>query len=223
MYGFYVSIISRKEKYRFYDHQSRSVLNLFERFYAGVLPEGINSISIEVYPHDEEFRGSGIVMRDKVMLVPIQSDIASYPQLVETKAKKKFFLKLFLQGIERFQRELSWNTEAFYETIKKIEEVDYINKACYLRKASPTRKYSAEVLVEHEVEYSDIYLQVRDRSTDCVVIQKKVKREFPVEQLYFQVLGKVKWITKTEVHLYSKYAKRPEQVIVLTDYNLPYL
>lgn len=223
MYGFYVSIISRKEKYRFYDHYSRSVLNLFERFYTGDLPKGIKSICIEVYPHDEEVRGSEIVMRDKTMLVPIQSNVDKYPDLVEGKAKKEFFLKLFILGVERLQSELAWIVEAFKETYKKVEEADYINEACYLMKISPTRKYSGEVLVEHEVEYSDIYLQVRDRSTNCVVIQKKVKRELPVEQLYYQILGKVKWINKTEVHLYSKYSKRPEQVIVLTDYNLPYL
>lgn len=124
--------------------------------------------------------------------------------LKDDKEKKQFALNVIKQSIAKVAREKKWDISPFEEVFKKIIELDYNNFWTWGKKVkSPSKQYTAEVYLEHEVKNIDIYVLIRDKQGD-IVKKQLVITELPDEYAYFKHLEKLIWLSDNEVLLINR-------------------
>ena len=93
----------------------------------------------------------------------------------------------------------------FFESVySKIIDTNYVNEWMWKKKVkNPRKDLSAEVFMQHEIDYMMISILIRDSLGEKIFSQKVIS-ELPNEYAYSQHLGKLKWITNTSVVLVNK-------------------
>lgn len=85
--------------------------------------------------------------------------------------------------------------------VNKIEELDYNNFWTFGKKTkSPSKLYTAELYIEHNIEAINFFAVIRDKQND-IVKKKLIVTEKPSEWIYNQYLGKLVWVSDTKIHL----------------------
>lgn len=128
--------------------------------------------------------------------------------------KKKLILETLQEGVRLVIEEENWDSYIFEEVYEEIIKLDYQNNYIYDRpKASPTRKYKAEIFCEHTVHSFDISIIIRDK-TGLELKREKIKSEVPDEWEFVKHLGQLRWISHEEVAIINKTGK-PKWIVQL--------
>ncbi len=118
--------------------------------------------------------------------------------------KKVWTYDVLKSGIEKLLTQTGWPASAFHETLLVISDLNLENKWVWRKpKYSPSRKLTAEVLIEHGVKICDISIVIRDRNGEEVT-KKLLTSNQPSEWDYARHLGSLCWENKNKVVLTNK-------------------
>lgn len=117
--------------------------------------------------------------------------------------KKQLALSALMEGIKIIVTVTGWDLALFEAVNEKIIEADYKNEWVWKKATHKSRKFSAELLLQHEVKQIDISIVLRDKS-GTELAREKIITERPDEWFYVKYLGKFTWISETEVALTNK-------------------
>ncbi|KPU43270.1 hypothetical protein OXPF_31640 [Oxobacter pfennigii] len=118
--------------------------------------------------------------------------------------KKKIIFQIIKESISNIAKEKSWELIPLQEVFNKMEELSYNNFWTFGKKAkSPDKLYTAELYIEHKIGTIDFFAVIRNNQ-DEIVEKKLIISEIPSEYAYTQHLGKLVWVSDTEIHLNDK-------------------
>lgn len=117
--------------------------------------------------------------------------------------KKSLTLEALKRGIDRVVTDMSWDGKIFDETYEQVVANNYDNRWRWKNPVeSPSKKFVAEVLCNHNVSTFEISIVVS--LVDGSEINRKVIIEKPNEFAYANHLGILEWISEKEVRLVNK-------------------
>ncbi|QUI23997.1 hypothetical protein HZI73_17585 [Vallitalea pronyensis] len=118
--------------------------------------------------------------------------------------KKRLTLNVIKQTIAKVAKDKEWNTSPFEEVYAEMIKLQYNNHWTWRKKIkNQNRLYTAEVYLEHEIKDIKIYIIIRDKQGD-IVKKQLVISELPDEYAYVKHLGKLTWLSNSEVQLVNK-------------------
>lgn len=122
--------------------------------------------------------------------------------------KKLITFNVIKESIDLIAQEKSWDISPFKEVYNKIIELEYKNHWTWGKKIkSPTKLYTSEVYLVHEVKKIEIYIIIRDKQGN-IVKKQLIINESPHEYAYAKHLGKLTWLSSDEVQLTSRDGDR---------------
>jgi hypothetical protein len=130
--------------------------------------------------------------RDGFTEVSVELNIESYLNLSNYE-KKKMILEKIQDGVMLAASEYSWDRGIFNRVHARIQELNYENEYVWKRKLSPSRKLSAEVFCEHDLDSFTATLIIKDNESGEMLKSKKVLQERPHELIFTQYLGELRW------------------------------
>lgn len=115
--------------------------------------------------------------------------------------KKQIILQIIKESLYKMAKDEGWDFTALENVCNKIKKLDYNNCWVVGKKAkSPNKLYTAELYIEHEIETIYLFAVIRNKQ-DEIVRKKLIIKEKPSEWIYTQYLGKLVWVSDTEIHL----------------------
>ena len=118
--------------------------------------------------------------------------------------KKRIALQIIKGSVCALAQDRGWDLAPLEEAFRKIEEANYNNFYIYGKPVkSPTKQYTAELSIEHQVEAIYFYAVIRNKELE-IVERKLIVVESPSEWTYVQYLGKLVWSSESEIHLNNK-------------------
>lgn len=128
---------------------------------------------------------------------------------------KKLFTFNLLQGVlGELTRILKWDPSAFHRVFDQMQQENLVNSWYWKKgtKWSTNRKLQATIRIDHEVDYCDIVLLIRDQDGK-VIDSRSLVRTIPHELVYSVHLGKLVWVGNDELCLQPKIpSERPVRV-----------
>ena len=189
-----------KEQRRAFKLQTRCVTSLYERLFEKYKTDKCWKILIECVGEVKKAKFRDLL---GVYTVQVQFDFEFFYSLQEIE-KKELALETLMAGIKKITEELDWDDEPFCRTYKAVKEQNYVNHWIWKKPVkSPSKKYSAEVLCEHEVELVNISIVVRNKDGE-EVSKTKVITEQPDEFAFARHLGKLEWSSNSKIKLVNK-------------------
>lgn len=134
--------------------------------------------------------------------IDVIADVENFINLSEDEKKAWIYETLYL-GITNLLKITEWDSEPFIVTFEKIKELNLQNVWVWKSVRSPSRKYFAEVVVDHDIQNCSISLIIRD-DTGGKIKQKEMIKELPSEWAYARHLGSFTWESNSQVILRSK-------------------
>lgn len=118
--------------------------------------------------------------------------------------KKEKTLQLLLEGYNLIAKSKGWSLAAFRIAYEKIIQNEYKNEWFWKKPVkSPDKLYSAEVFMQHDVDFMNISIIIKDKNKNEIG-RKTIISEKPDEFAYAKHLGALKWISAEEVALFNK-------------------
>jgi len=131
--------------------------------------------------------------------------------------KKKVILEKINEGILLIANEFSWDISAFNQVTKEIIERDYVNEFSLKQKSSPDRKHKAEIFCQHEIDFINISMIIRERKSNEIIKNELLFKDRPHELSFVQKLGELKWISNSEITLTHKYKLRKKWTVKMDE------
>lgn len=118
--------------------------------------------------------------------------------------KKQIIFEIIKKSICNIAKKKDWDLEPLEDVFNKIVGLDYNNFWVFGKKVkSPSKLYTVELYIEHKVETIDFFAVIRNKQ-DEVIEKKLIFKEAPSEWIYTKYMGKLAWVSDTEIHLRDK-------------------
>ena len=118
--------------------------------------------------------------------------------------RKQMTLQIIKESLYKIVKEEGLEWAPLEDTCNKIEELDYNNFWVFGKRAkSPSKRYTAELYIEHKTESIDFFAVIRNKQ-DEIVQKKIIIKEKPAMWAYYKYLGKLVWVSETEINLNDK-------------------
>jgi hypothetical protein len=135
--------------------------------------------------------------------VEVRFDLRTYSEC-KKEEKKKFILEKLYEGVLKVGEAYKWEMPILQQAYQSVIESNYKNEYVWKQKVSPSRKYTAEIFCQHEVDKYGVTMNIKVRNTDEIVKSELLIVERPNEFAFVKHLGNLKWISNTEVILSNK-------------------
>ena len=113
-----------------------------------------------------------------------------------------------MNGIKKVSNEYGWDTKIFEDVYNQIIQLNYENMWQWKKAVcSPSRKYKAELILEHEIPYIHFNLIIKDKNNE-ILTERILLSEIPDEYSYAYHLGKLKWLSNYEIALINRLNSR---------------
>ena len=199
-----------KMKRRELSLQTRCISAFYERLFGYIITTDCQKILIECVP---EVLDESIKNFSGVYTVQVSFDCESFQNLTSIE-KKKATLEILITGIRKVASTLSLKISPFEDAYTKIVKAEYTNEWGWRKSAkSPNKKYTASVLLNHDVDAIDISMIVTDNNMNQVY-REKIVSELPDEYAYADHLGTIKWISNSEVALVNSEKNKEWHVVI---------
>lgn len=183
---------------RLFELQTRCVTAQFERLFPTFRNESCWKVLVNCAPIDP--RGG---YRDLlgVYEIGLRADVTAFFSL-ENEEKKAWAFQHLQRGIHQLLTETKWDPEPFLLTFGQIREEGFKNVWVWKSKWSPSRKWRAEIEIDHDVDSCTINLNIYDRS-GVKIFKRKLTDSQPDEWAYSQHLGSLVWVSSDNIRLSS--------------------
>jgi hypothetical protein len=189
-----------KEKRIKFRDEIRCICSLYEQNFEKLRTVDCWKLLIECV---KEITDNRIRCYDGVCQANVQLDIDWYFGLTNIE-KKKLILSLLKQGVDKIIEEKKWDKQPFEIAYQKIIAGEYINHLIWNKpKKNPDKKYSAEVICDHDIDEFSVRIIIRNKNGDEVK-QKKIITERPNEWAFAKHFGRLEWLSQNEVALINK-------------------
>lgn len=138
--------------------------------------------------------------------VEVEFDYEAYEKL-SNEGKKKWLLETLYEGVIKVAETYEWDRSILEMAYQSVIERNYKNEYTWKRKTSPSRKYTAEIFCQHEIDKYVVTMIIKIKYTNEWVKSEVLFIERPHELAFVKHLGNLKWISNTEVTLLNKYNK----------------
>lgn len=118
--------------------------------------------------------------------------------------KKKFILEKLYEGVLKVGEAYKWEMSTLKQAYRSVVEGNYKNEYVWKQKISPSRKYTAEIFCQHEIDKYAVTMNIKARNTEEFVKSELLIVERPNEFVFVKHLGDLKWISNTDVILSNK-------------------
>ncbi|MEH7010670.1 hypothetical protein V7087_07600 [Neobacillus niacini] len=139
--------------------------------------------------------------------VEVEFDYSAYEKL-DNEVKKKLILEKLYEGVLKVAEVFEWDMPILNLTYQSVIENNYKNEYIWKQKTSPSKKYTAEIFCQHEIDKYVVTMIIKKKHTNELVKNEILFIERPHELAFVQHLGNLKWISNTEVILLNKYNKK---------------
>ncbi|MEH7248263.1 hypothetical protein V7114_15915 [Neobacillus niacini] len=139
--------------------------------------------------------------------VEVEFDYSAYEKL-DNEVKKKLILEKLYEGVLKVAEVFEWDMPLLNRTYQSVIESNYKNEYIWKQKTSPSKKYTAEIFCQHEIDKYVVTMIIKKKHTNELVKNEILFIERPHELVFVQHLGNLKWISNTEVILLNKYNKK---------------
>lgn len=139
--------------------------------------------------------------------VEVEFDYSAYEKL-DNEVKKKLILEKLYEGVLKVAEVFEWDMPILNRTYQSVIESNYKNAYIWKQKTSPSKKYTAEIFCQHEIDKYVVTMIIKKKHTNELVKNEILFIERPHELAFVQHLGNLKWISNTEVILLNKYNKK---------------
>lgn len=189
-----------KDKRQVFRLETRCIASMFARLFERMKTKDCWKILIECVRDINEDR---IVNYLGVLTIQIKFDYNDFVSKSDYEKKQKA-LELIIEGCKLVAENEGWDLEPFKTVYSKIVREDYRNEWIWKKPIkSKDKKNSAELICCHDVKCVDIYIVLRDKK-GLELARKKVISELPDEFAYARHLGKLEWVSSSEVSLINK-------------------
>lgn len=127
--------------------------------------------------------------------------------LLDDQGKKEWTLQTLERGVEQLLPLVGWSPEPFQQAFTEARALGLRNEWVWRKKASPSRKQTAEILVQHDIHACDISMVVGDRQGELLRRELLVSSE-PCEFFFYYHLGTLKWLSEARVALINRDGDR---------------
>ena len=119
--------------------------------------------------------------------------------------KQRFALDALMRGIDRVIEITGWEREPFQRAHDQVIALDFVNRFMWRRPvASPDRRYTAELWLDHGVHSCDFTIVLRDRRGRRELLKQLVTQQPPDELIFVSRLGRLEWVSHSQVALFGK-------------------
>lgn len=191
-------------RHRQFNFETRCVAALIER----LLPKITTADSWKVL-----FKCVSTINRERHLVsggvceLEVQADVEQFFTLSDPQ-KKEWTLQVIEDGLSKLLPQTGWPPEPFQQTIERARALGLVNDYVWRKPLhSPTRKMTAEILVQHDMQACDISMIIRDRSGQ-ILRQELLISELPDEFFFYWHLGALKWQSATQVALTNRDGDR---------------
>jgi hypothetical protein len=146
--------------------------------------------------------------------VEVEFDFSAYEKL-NNEEKKKLILEKLYEGVLKASEVFEWDMPILNRTYQSVIESNYKNEYIWKQKTSPSKKYTAEIFCQHEIDKYVVTMIIKKKHTNELVKNEILFTERPHELAFVQYLGNLKWISDTEVILLSKYNKNKKWLVCI--------
>jgi hypothetical protein len=144
--------------------------------------------------------------------VEVEFDYSAYKNL-DNEEKKKLLLEKLYEGVLKVTETYEWDKPMLKKTYQSVIESNYKNEYVWKQKASPSRKYRAEIFCQHEIDKYVVSMIIKTRDTNELVKSEILFIERPHELAFVEHLGNLEWISNNEVILLNKYNKKKKWLV----------
>jgi hypothetical protein len=135
--------------------------------------------------------------------VEVEFDFSAYEKL-DNEEKKKLILEKLYEGVLKVAEVFEWDMPILNRTYQSVIESNYKNEYIWKQKTSPSKKYTAEIFCQHEIDKYVVTMIIKKKYTNEWVKNEILFTERPHELAFVQHLGNLKWTSNTEVILLNK-------------------
>ncbi|PRS29058.1 hypothetical protein C6W19_22860 [Bacillus sp. RJGP41] len=139
--------------------------------------------------------------------IEVEFDYSAYEKL-DNEEKKKLILEKLYEGVLKVAEVFEWDMPILNRTYQSVIESNYKNEYIWKQKTSPSKKYTAEIFCQHEIDKYVVTMIIKTKDTNELVKSEILFIERPHELAFVKHLGNLKWISNTEVILLNKYNKK---------------
>ncbi|MGN5649175.1 hypothetical protein [Bacillus sp. Brlt_9] len=97
--------------------------------------------------------------------------------------KKELALQIVHTKMKSLAVKCDWDIEMLEKAYNKILDLDYKNELVYIKKSSPNKKYVCSIIWQHEVDYADMYLEIREYRTRRLIKKEKLMSKEDMYQM----------------------------------------
>lgn len=192
--------INWKDKRQKFSLETRNISAMYERLFNKIQTENCWKVLVECVEHVQEEK---VINYSGVNTVQIEFNHDDF-LIMDEYEKRKITLELIMEGIRIIAKIKRWDTKPFEDVYHKIIELDYTNEWIWKKALkSINKKNSAEILCQHKVDSIEISIVFKD-AKGFEIGRRKIITEQPDEFAYTRHLGKLKWISDSEVTLFNK-------------------
>ena len=172
-----------------FELQTRSVTSLFERHFPKFHTEDIWKVLIYCVDQVPE---TPINTIGGVLQVFIMEDVEQFFSL-DNEEKRLWTFNRLQTGLDRAIKFTNWSPQPFHNTIQKLQNEGLRNEWIWKSISSRSRKFKAEVLVDHGIDECAISLRIKDRGGK-IIKEQKILNGKPDEWFFKNYLGKLHWV-----------------------------
>lgn len=191
-------------RHRQFNFETRCVAALIER----LLPKITTADSWKVlFKCVSAVRKGQYLVSGGVCELEVQADVEQFFTLSD-QHKKEWTLQVIEDGMGKLLPQTGWPQEPFRQAIERARVLGLVNEYVWRKPLhAPTRKMTAEILEQHDVQACDISMIIRDRSGQ-ILRREVLISELPDEFFFYWHLGALKWQSATRVALTNRDGDR---------------
>ncbi|MBT2739078.1 hypothetical protein [Bacillus sp. ISL-7] len=189
----------KKKRINFRD-EIRCIADLYLHHLGKYLTQETKKIMINCV---ERINSNKIQTCDGFTEIEVEFDFRTYTKC-EKEEKKKFVLEKLYEGVLKVAETYEWEVPMLKQAYQNVIESNYKNEYVWKQKASPSRKYTAEIFCQHEIDKYTVTMNIKSRDTNESVKSEILFIERPNGFAFVKHLGDLKWISNTEVILLNK-------------------
>lgn len=191
------------ERAREFNLQTNCITSYFLYHLQKIDTDRFKKVLIRLIPSNLQIEPGESTIKPLMDIVEIEKEF-DYNGYWKSEKKKEVLLDITHKEMIRAAEKFDWNTEKIHAAKEAIisSSLDFVVDV-KKEVSSPNRKYTAQIRLYYGMKQADLICVFREKATGVESESKFISTE-PHEHCFHQYLGKIKWLSNTEVELQPK-------------------